>query len=312
LNVVSIDSGGDSGMPLTLRAWPGTGVPILDGMGMRNDAIDVNAPYVLVDGLELRGGGEHGISMNGPAKQHITVLRCDIHDNGSTPTTPFDNRAGVIVNNGASDLTVAECRIHDNVNAGFDVDGIRALNGSSEMVTRLTIADNVIFGNTTHGLNLRIVESFVTDNRIYENGVDGIHADGNAIIIRDNRTCDAGRHGVFLAGLANATVVNNTAVGNAMHGIHVQAPSSTTELVANVMTGNGTAGAWSDANLADGYNVYFDNGEDAVGFMRAQPMTDIFDDPMLMSDADPCSAFLGPTSPAIGHGPDGTDIGARR
>jgi hypothetical protein len=305
-----VDVSGTAEHPVTFRAWPGTGVPRIDAMGVQQDTVDVDAMHVVLDGLELTGAGEHGISINGNEVRDVAVLRCDIHDNGSAMMTMFDNRAGIILNNGASEVLIAESSIHDNQNPMANVDGIHTNDGTRPL-SDVVIADNAIHENGFDGVDLRGHDTTLAGNRIYAHSNHEVIAEADLFVARDNVICDAAHDGIVVRDVSGATVTHNTIVGSAEVGVSI-AGAVGLVLTANILVRNGVLGVGADAAIDDSFNLYFDNGADTQGFERAQPETDVLADPRLVEGAAPCTFAPGPGSPALGAGPDGTDIGARR
>ncbi|MGE0788083.1 MAG: right-handed parallel beta-helix repeat-containing protein [Sandaracinaceae bacterium] len=308
---VSIWAGGSADRPVTLRAWPGGPRPVVDAEDAVENALDVNEGNVIVDGFEVVHGTDHGVSLNGSTVVDVALLRCDIHDNGSAAMPDFDNRAGVIVNNGASRLVIAESAIHDNRNsmASESVSGIHTNDGNGT-IRDVVLDECVVFANQGAGLLLRGAEATLVGNRVYQNVGSNVVADGvDALDAHDNVVCDAGSRGIHLIDTPSAMLANNTIVGSNDAGIMVTS-SARAVIRATMLVDNGGPGIRADAALDDGFNLYSGNATEVDGFMRAQPTTDVLADPMLTAGVDPCTFTLGAGSPARGASMSGGDIGA--
>ncbi len=315
---------------LTLRPWPGSGTPILDGSG-NSDVVDITGRFVTLEGLELRGGSVHGVNLNGTDVSEIVIRGCDIHDNGGG-VHPFATHAAVHVNNEAHDILIEGSRLHGTVpmNPGEVATGLYA-----NKAIALTARGNEIYDNVGTGSHITVGNGVTFEgNHLHDNGetavrvsaTDGLSLAGNRIeaggqrgvswlgeslgsTITDNRICGAGDAGIWIASPVEGEVLHNTIVDGQGAGVLAQA-DALVELRWNIFAHNAGAGIEGTDSLIDAHNVYFDNASAVTGFTRDMPDTDVEGDPALLG-RDTCELSLGEGSVARGAGPGMTDLGAR-
>ena len=316
--------GGMPGAPLVLRAWPGTGIPILEG----NESVppvhfccsDDASAYVVIDGFRIRGGPV-GILMNGGSAVGNTIRNCIIEDNVGNGMAEFGEQSGgITLLNDTQDIVIERNIIRNNI-AGMDagsVPGIRLGRGN----VQTKIVNNVISGNANNGILGGGIDSEIRDNLIFSNGQPGLRLrTGTRAQVLNNWICNNGSAGVAFD-TSGVRLENNTIVGHSDAAIQVlittqgvQTSIGMGEARNNVLASSGV-GIRIDAGatIDDSHNLFFDNMMgDFVGGVSSTPDTNVSGDPgyEVSTDTNPCARRrLDPASIAVGAGVDGTDIGA--
>ena len=297
------------GAHVAVRAWPERPPPILDGSGF-SQAIEVDGEDIVIDGLEVRNGDRHGISVNGDENLRVTIRNCDIHDNGDVYDMDDmfpDAHAGVVVNNGASGVLVEHNHIHDNRStSGFRLSGVHAnLVSSGDRRGSVFIRNNRIERNTI-GVHTNNVGdgADVIDNVILDNETHGISIDGGGEV-RGNRVCNHPNDGILVRG--EIVVTFNSVVDNAGSGIRL-VDGDGWVIARNVLAFNAT-GLGGTGEPDDGPNLYFMNDVHYEDITPARMDEDVIADPMFAM-RDDCSLVPMAGSPAIGASPE-TSFGAR-
>lgn len=294
-SVISLD--GIEG--LVVRAWPDTGQPLIDATGY-GEGIDIDGANITIDGIEVRNADRHGININGPRNEGITVRNCIVYANGDSANM-FNNHAGISTNNDAREILIENNIIRDNVT---DLDQ-RCSGIHSNATDELVIRGNVVSGNSRFGIFTNNITGDVIENIIADNGSTGLLYDGEGEV-RQNRICNSTDHGLVV--MADATVSFNTVVDNATAGIRV----STDDVFVvsnNIIAFNGIGLEASGADPSDGPNLYFMNDMQFVGLTPDMPALDVVADPLLSGRED-CTLELMEGSPARGATPE-TSFGAR-
>jgi len=205
-----LGASGTAASPIVLRSEV-IGGAVIDGQNAsdRNEGIYLDGSYNIVDGFEIRGGPNGGISIWGNGNQ---ILNNEIHHNGNPASTSTNGKDGVYSNQGTRDNIYLANSIHDNGRTGSNLDHGLYLCGANEIVlnnvlvrnaaTGLQIAgyttvsnmkvyNNVVAFNGTSGVILWLALSGVDirNNIIYQNGSLGINswdAHGSGVVIDHN------------------------------------------------------------------------------------------------------------------------------
>jgi len=181
-----------------------------------------------------------------------------------------------------SSITVSNCTITGALLSGVEIGYL-----SNPVIER-----NIIRNNQKNGIYVHSLASgLVRQNEIYENGSRGIVLrEGANTLIESNTIFSNTRDGILAYGLATPTIRNNIIAQNGDDGI--------------------------DTTLSDKYdgnprlshnNVWNNHGQNYEGI--AKPTSDISADPRFV-DPEHHDFRLRPTSPCIGSGEGGIDIGA--
>jgi hypothetical protein len=304
---------GGENAPLVIKAWPDTGLPILEGGVDSEITVSLDASHVVLDGFEIRGGYAHGISINGAGISNVTVRNCDVHhgERGDPPPPreqhPYDNRAGLVINNNAGNITLDHSRFRDNAAVIPDV-RISGLHINAGRNVR--ISSCVVTGNERHGVFISGSDVSIADTLIANNGGEGVIGSTAALEVERVRVCESMVSGISLTGTSRATVARSTIARSGADALLLDAQAAAV-VRGNVFANNGGAAInRSDARVTieESHNLYFGNANATAGFDRSAPDTDVLEDP-LFTDAS-CDLVLAPGSPARGAGPDGGDLGA--
>src|SRR5947208_1016938 len=201
---------GTASSPIVLKSQVRGGA-IIDGQNAsdRNEGIYIDGSYNIVDGFEIRGGPNGGISIWGNSNQ---ILNNEIHHNGNPASTSTNGKDGVYPNEGTRNNIYTANYIHDNGRPGSNLDHGLYLCGANEIVlnnvsvrnaaTGLQIAsyttvsnmkvyNNVVAFNGTSGVILwqALNGVDIKNNIIYQNGSYGINswdAHGSGVVIDHN------------------------------------------------------------------------------------------------------------------------------
>ena len=201
---------GTASSPIVLRSQVRGGA-IIDGQNLsdRNKGIYLDGSYNIVDGFEIRGGPNGGITIWGNYNQ---ILNNEIHHNGNPASTSTNGKDGTYSDQSTHNNSYKANYIHDNGRAGSNLDHGLYLCGDNEVVlnnvlvrnaaTGLQIAgyttvsnmkvyNNVVAFNATSGILLWQALSGVDikNNIIYQNGSYGINsweAHGSGVVIDHN------------------------------------------------------------------------------------------------------------------------------
>lgn len=303
--VVPEHSGGPTS-PLVIKAWPGTGVPVLEAGPTSEIVVALHGSHTVLDGFEVRGGYAHGISINGSDIVGVTVRNCDVHHNAMGPHK-YDNRAGLVINNNAGDITIDHSTFRDN---STDVMGERASGLHINAGRNVRISSCRVTGNELYGVFVNGSDVAIEDTLIAQNGGDGVLGSTARLEVSSTRICESTGDAIYLSGTSRADVSRSTLARSGSDAIALDGQAAAV-VRATVLAGNMEVAIHKTdprVTIEESHNLYFGNGSDTVGFDRSAPQTDVLEDPMF-TDAS-CDLVLGPGSPARGAGPDGTDIGA--
>jgi len=196
-------------------------------------------------------------------------------------------------------------------------------NGSENRVTlriknsskNVVIRNNIITGSIYSGVNVGNNSSKIRieNNVIRDNKHSGVYIFGNSsAVIKGNEIYDNGYHGVSIKGETRSQIINNTIVFNGYNGFYPRLdakPVFQNNIVVNNKDGiDVTTKSGSDGDPILGYNnVWGNEGRNYEGL--DQPPTDISLDPEFV-DLEGRDFNLKPTSPCIGAGKEGGDLGA--
>ena len=160
----------------------------------------------------------------------LEVTHCSFE--GAISVTDSLPSAGLRVT-GATDATVASCRITGNAGMGILV----------EDEASLRLMDSTCSENTMVGVALKQAAGGALErNECSANGEDGILVSGAAIVSLSDNKCSAnGQAGIRLSGTATGHVRRNECLSNAVYGIYVL-DQATPLLEDNRCVDNGDAG----------------------------------------------------------------------
>jgi parallel beta-helix repeat protein len=300
---------------------------------------DISSDPLIEDNIIINNR-QHGIYIRSYAKG--TIRDNEIYENGYSgiavaeeadplieDNTIMNNRqAGIYIRSYAKG-TIWGNEIYENGYSGI------AVKEEAEPL----IEDNVIRSNQYNGIfACSSAKGTIRNNEIYENGYSGIEVvedsepliEGNIIrnheysgiyiyssakgTIRDNEIYENGYPGITVAEDSDPLIQNNTIIFNTGDGIWVSGDSKpvikNNIIVRNEGDGINVAGYNSGpkGNPIVSYNDVWNNEGTNYGGM-SKPITDISVDPQLM-DTRNCDFHLKPTSPCIGAGESGEDMGA--
>ena len=226
---VYMPKGGDENSAtgfVTLQATSRRAAHIIGGAG--NTVVRIEASYIIVDGLDVSGGGtehciEAGLGSDGNGVHHIAAQDNEVHDCGGSGISMIYGDWYWITGN------LSYNNAHSNQ---WQTSGI-SIYQPRRVSYRATTADNAffhikVFGNISH------------DNR-ETYGCDNCHTDGNGIIIDDFQNSQSdGSNYPF-----RTLVANNVAYNNGGRGVHINHSDNVT------VSGNRTYGNNQDtANAA--------------------------------------------------------------
>ena len=205
-----LGANGTASSPIVLRSQVRGGA-VIDGQNLsdRNKGIYLDGSYNIVDGFEIRGGPNGGITIWGNYNQ---ILNNEIHHNGNPASTSTNGKDGTYSDQSTHNNSYKANYIHDNGRAGSNLDHGLYLCGDNEVVlnnvlvrnaaTGLQIAgyttvsnmkvyNNVVAFNGTSGIILwqALNGVDIKNNIIYQNGSYGINswdAHGSGVVIDHN------------------------------------------------------------------------------------------------------------------------------
>ena len=205
-----LGASGTSSSPIVLRSTVKGGA-VIDGQNGsdRNKGIYLDGSYNIVDGFEIRGGPNGGITIWGNYNQ---ILNNEIHHNGNPASTSTNGKDGCYSDQSTRNNLYKCNYVHDNGRAGSNLDHGFYLCGDNEMVidnillrnaaTGLQIAgyttvsgmkvyNNVVAYNATSGIILwqSLSGVDIRNNIIYQNGSYGINsweAHGSGVVVDHN------------------------------------------------------------------------------------------------------------------------------
>ncbi|MFP5039535.1 choice-of-anchor Q domain-containing protein [Parasediminibacterium sp. JCM 36343] len=245
--LLNITKSGSGGRYITYKAYPGHN-PVLYGPGTVWNIVSINASYIIIDGIEVKGdnanltyagaytaytyaagGGKdqsqyakyntNGISIGGPNTSsvfptHVVVQNCKIHDCSgggiSSIQADYTTIQGNLVYNNAWYMMYAGSGI--SILNPFNSDGVTGYKN--------IVKDNIVYTNKT---------------QIPWISIKGL-SDGNGIIMDVNQT---GYNGKGPAYNGRTLVANNVSYNNGGSGIHAF-KASHVDIINNTAYGNGT------------------------------------------------------------------------
>ncbi|AWM41150.1 FG-GAP repeat protein [Gemmata obscuriglobus] len=270
------------------------GAPVVTVDGNGNPTFAVNGQHVTIRGLSIVRSANNGITVQGPGASGVVIAGnyIGVRADGTTAapneasgvlidgaangtvggTVPADRnvisgnvREGVVIQgSGASGNVVAGNHIGTNA-AGTaplgNATGVYVLAGAANNTIggTATGARNVISGNTSGGVVLQ--DAGTTGNLIAGNYI-GIDAGGTTAVPNPA--------GVLINGAANNTVggtvagARNVISGNASHGVSIQSPGTTGNVVQGNFIGTNAAGTAAVGN-ASGVVVTFGPANNTIG-----------------------------------------------
>jgi hypothetical protein len=224
-----LGASGTAASPIVLRSEI-IGGAVIDGQNAsdRNEGIYLDGSYNIVDGFEIRGGPNGGISIWGNGNQ---ILNNEIHHNGNPASTSTNGKDGVYSNQGTRDNIYLANSIHDNGRTGSNLDHGLYLCGANEIVL-----NNVLVRNAATGLQIAGYTT-VSNMKVYNN------------VVAFN-----GTSGVILwLALSGVDIRNNIIYQNGSYGINSwDAHGSGVGIDHNLLFGNGSG----DYNFINGGSDY--------------------------------------------------------
>ncbi|MFP5039534.1 choice-of-anchor Q domain-containing protein [Parasediminibacterium sp. JCM 36343] len=274
--LLSIKKSGSLGRYITYKAYPGH-TPVLYGPGGIWDIVYINASYIIIDGLEVKGdnanltyadayaaytyaagGGKdlsqfakyntNGIAIGGPGNTslfptHVIVRNCKVHDCscgglGACQADYITLEHNIVYNN-------AWYTMYGASGMGF----LTPFNSDGVTTYKNIIKDNVVYNNKT-------LIPWISVSRL---------SDGNGIIIDVNQT---GYSGLPPGYNGRTLVENNISYNNGGSGIHAF-EASHVDIINNTTYGNGTvvgyanifASSASDCNIKNNIMYAATNGK---------------------------------------------------
>ncbi len=306
---------GSAGRYTVLRAQPGTGTPVLDGMGTAENTLDTccgtnAASWVWFEGLGITGAISSGLSVNGEGADFVVVHDCDAFANGAGTSRFPNSDAGFIINNGPEGVAFIGNRSIDNVSGGGETAYGIYVGGVDALILRNHVEGNDDDGIVLFGSRATAIDNTASGNQ--QRGIDIALNDGHVVCA--NRAYGNVWEGIRISQADSATVRHNTVTDNLRSGLIIMNMSPGAQIVGNIFAFNelfGLERATNGIEPNDTYNLYFSNSSGSRSMtVSDDPTTDIEGaDPEFVNRAAGDFTLM-PGSPAIGAGPDGFDIGA--
>src|SRR5437762_3094128 len=125
-----LGASGSASSPIVLKSEVKGGA-VIDGQNAsdRNEGIYIDGNYNIVDGFEIKGGPNGGISIWGNFNQ---ILNNEIHHNGNLASTSTNGKDGVYSGEGTQNNIYKANYIHDNGRQGSNLDHGLYLCGDNE------------------------------------------------------------------------------------------------------------------------------------------------------------------------------------
>ncbi len=224
-----LSASGSAANPIVLRSEIKGGA-VIDGQNAtnRNVGIYLEGSYNTVDGFEIRGGPNGGITIRGNSNQ---IINNEIHDNGNPASSSTNGRDGVYSNEGTRNNVYLANYIHDNGRPGSNLDHGLYLCGVNEVVL-----NNMLVRNAASGLQIAGYTT-VSSMKVYNN------------VMAFNGTCGI----VLWQALSGVDIKNNIVYQNGRYGIGSwDAHGSGVVLDHNLCFGN----RYGDYNFTDGGSDY--------------------------------------------------------
>ena len=249
LGPVTLDLGGH-----TIECVGGLRIGILVGSRakIQNGTVKGCTEGIATDGsrstLErlTMAGNDVGILIAGGTRNTLTAILVD------------GNRLGLRLTDGSDGNTVSDSTASNNSDVGFLIDdGQRNVLRSSRAIgngrgivvasgeSRTQLVDNVSEHNAGTGISLETTSSTVLDgNQVASNGGDGVRIqDSRRTQVLDNQALGNLGNGFFVTASADGSedvnlLQRNTAIGNGMNGIAIDATSTHDRVTGNTSTGH--------------------------------------------------------------------------
>jgi parallel beta-helix repeat protein len=243
---------GTAGNPITYSAAPGV-VVTGNGTGTGSAFRFFGLSYIVIDGFTVISAAENGIYVSG---SNLTLINNRVA--GTTANGIFvTNSDNVTISNnqvntsGASGIlitNVSAATISTNTSDHNTLDGIR-LSGCTNNMVR----DNTTFANGSGtpsvGNGIAVIKSTantstantILHNVVYANRDTGLQFDTGSHdnLVIGNLSYNNGDHGIDNNNAPNQTIVGNTFQGNFTSGINLEANSTGSTVVNNIVADNG-------------------------------------------------------------------------
>jgi hypothetical protein len=156
-----LGASGTASSPIVLRSQVRGGA-IIDGQNAsdRHVSIYLDGSYNIIDGFQIKGGPDGGITIWGSGNQ---IINNEIHHNGNPANASTYGQDGVYSDKNTRDNVYRANYIHDNGRAGSNLDHGLYLCGDNEVVI-----NNVSLRNSAYGLQIAGY-STVSNMRVYNN-----------------------------------------------------------------------------------------------------------------------------------------------
>lgn len=281
--------------PVVVRAWPGTGRPLIDGAGAE-DTVVVHGVATL-DGLELTGGRRscaffYGSAADGTPRPALGIRRSYVHGCGRV-AGPL--RTGIRM--GVETRDSINAFIEDNL---VRENGLSAATGSTssmylERVMGLRVSRNAVCNNVG-SIAVLFGGATIHDNLIYANNLHGIYARTSfSVDIFNNFVCAQPGNGItFENATSRWSVTGNTFARN-QNGVNLIGGSEAT-IRSNIVAFSGGTGIVRNAATVmhrESRNLFWMNRVDA-NFPTSESLVA---DPLFL---DECGVELEAGSPANG------------
>ncbi len=260
-----LGASGSASSPIVLRSEIKGGA-VIDGQNAsdRNEGIYLDGSYNVIDGFEIRGGPNGGITIHGNGNQ---ILNNEIHHNGNPPSSSTNGRDGVYSNEGTRDNIYLANYIHDNGRPGSNLDHGLYLCGANEAVL-----NNILVRNVASGLQIAGYTT-VSNMKVYNN------------VIAWNGTC-----GIILwQALSGVDIKNNILYQNGHYGLGSFAATGSGVVVDHNLS---YSNAYGNYDFSGGGSTY---AYTAGSTISVAPL-------FVNSTATGFDAHLGAGSPAINGG----------
>ena len=282
--------------------------PVIDGRASGDfRTLLVERPYLTIDSLVVRGGrrvisvnaGCDGVDTDADGVEdacvsvldEIEIRRCEAYEVRTSTvdtTDPYEDRAGIVITNGANNVLVEDSVFRSNVAATAEGGGAYISDS-----TNVRFRHNRVVGNGPRGL--------------------AMYGLGTTAEISDNRFCtnDIELGGGTVAFLRNS-VVGVSAAGDEgdiayVSGDAVRIAALEVRLEQNIFAWNaGSPVTVATGTVMDRRNLFYENGALDASFTQSMPDTDRMDDPRFVEDPredTECTLLLADDSPARNDDP---------
>jgi hypothetical protein len=224
-----LSASGTASNPIVIRSQV-RGEAIIDGQNLsdRNKGVYLDGSYNIVDGFEIRGGPNGGVTIWGNSNQ---IINNEIHHNGNPVSSSTNGKDGAFSNEGTRDNIYRANYIHDNGRQGSNLDHGLYLCGDNELVVNNVLARNAATGLQIAGYTT-VSNMKVYNNVVALNGSSGI---------------------ILWQSLSGVDIKNNIINQNGGYGINSwDAHGSGVVMDRNLLIGNGSG----DYNFVNGGSDY--------------------------------------------------------